>query len=504
MRALHVRLTLAFAALLIVLGVGLLVLLERTSDRYADEVRQRLDAGISMYVVRELALLKDGHLNQNAVRELANRAMTVNPSAEVYLLDRTGAVLSTVVQHERVVRRQIDLAPIHRFLAAPELRPVYGDDPSSLGGRRVFSVEEVRDRGVLDGYLYVVLGGQPERSIAQRLRGSYALRAAGGALALLIVAALTVAGGLFAVLTRRLRRLDRAMEAWSASLPASAAGYGVSAGNVRTGTDEIGTLTQRFAAMSSAIVRQITELQHTDQSRRELIANVSHDLRTPLSTLRGYIETALVGSASTATGDLASHLRIALRQADQLGRLIDALFELARLEAGIVVPRLEPVNIAELLQDVALRFHMLATRSEVELKTLLDTRGAAVLADVSLIERVIGNLLDNALRHTPRGGQVRIEMSVEEQIVRVRVVDTGEGIDTESIGRVFERHFSAGDPRDSKRAGLGLAIVQRIMALHAQEVHLLSLPGAGTTVEISLQRADSERQAEARPRVIAA
>jgi signal transduction histidine kinase len=504
MRALHLRLSLAFAALLMVLGVGLLVLLERTSDRYADEVRQRLDEGIAMYVVRELALLKDGHLNQRAVRELANRAMTVNPSAEVYLLDRAGGVLGTVVQHERVVRSRIDLAPIRRFLAAPELRPVYGDDPSSLEGRRVFSVAEVRDRGVLDGYLYVVLGGQPERSIAQRLRGSYALRAAGGALALLIVAALTVAGGLFAVLTRRLRRLDRAMEAWSASLPASAADYGVSARNMQAGTDEIGALTQRFAAMSGAIERQIAELQHTDQSRRELIANVSHDLRTPLATLRGYIETALVGSASVPTGDLASHLRIALRQADQLGRLIDALFELARLEAGIVVPQLESVNIAELLQDVALRFHMLATRREVELRTFLDTRGVAVLVDVGLIERAMGNLLDNALRHTPRGGQVRIEMAVEEKIVRVRVVDTGEGIDAASIGRVFERHFSARDPRDRTRAGLGLAIVQRIMALHTQEVHLLSQPGAGTTVEITLRRADAERRCETQSRVIAA
>jgi signal transduction histidine kinase len=127
-----------------------------------------------------------------------------------------------------------------------------------------------------------------------------------------------------------------------------------------------------------------------------------------------------------------------------------------------------------------------------------------VLADVGLIERVMGNLLDNALRHTPRGGQVRIDMAVEEQIVRVRVVDTGEGIDAASVGRVFERHFSARDPRDRTRAGLGLAIVQRIMALHAQEVHLLSQPGAGTTVEITLQRADTERHSQAQQRVIAA
>jgi signal transduction histidine kinase len=504
LKALHVRLTLAFAALLVVLGVGLMALLERTSGRYADEVRQRLDAGIAMYVVRELVLLKDGHLNPLAARELANRAMTVNPSAEVYLLDPAGRVLSTVVQHARLVRHQVDLAPIQRFLGAPELRPIYGDDPSSADRQRVFSVAEVRERGVLDGYLYVVLGGQPERSIAQRLRGSYALRAAGGALGLVFVAALIVASGLFAVLTRRLRRLDRAMDAWSASLPAGAEPYGITAAAVPVGADEIGALTRRFAVMSGAIERQIAELQRTDRSRRELIANVSHDLRTPLATLRGYVETALVNSASGAAGDLASHLGIALRQADQLGRLIDSLFELARLEAGCIVPQLESVNIAELLQDVALRFHMLATRREVELRTILDTRGTAVLADVGLIERVFGNLLDNALRHTPRGGLVRIEMTVEEQLVCVRVVDTGEGIEASDIERVFERHYSGRDPRDGTRAGLGLAIVQRIMALHDQQVRILSQRGAGTTVELTLQRADAVCLPDGKRHVIAA
>ena len=120
---------------------------------------------------------------------------------------------------------------------------------------------------------------------------------------------------------------------------------------------------------------------------------------------------------------------------------------------------------------------------------MLDTRGIAVMADVGLIERVMGNLLDNALRHTPRGGQVRIEMSVEEQLVRVRVVDTGEGIEGQHIARIFERFYSLRDPADRTRAGLGLAIVKRIMDLHEQSVSVLSRRGVGTTVEITMRRA---------------
>jgi signal transduction histidine kinase len=486
MNALHVRLTLAFAALLTLLGFGLMALLSQTSDRYADEVRQRLDSGISMYVVRELALIEKGHVNQVALRELGNRAMTVNPSAEVYLLDRSGRVLSTVVQHERVVRRQVGLGPIEEFLRAPDRRPIYGDDPSSLTGQRVFSVAPIRDQGRLDGYLYVVLGGQPERSIAQRVWGSYALRAAALALGLVILATLLVAGGLFAVLTRRLRRLDQSMETWSQTLPAGA--FPVRA---QARGDEISALTARFADMSQAIERQIGELKATDELRRELVANVSHDLRTPLASLRGYIETLLVKGDGLAPSDLQAHLKIALRQADQLGRLIDALFELARLESGMVVPVIEAVSIAELLQDVALRFRLQADSRGVELRTLLDTRGMLAFADVGLIERAMGNLIENALRHTPRGGQVRIEMSVEDTSVRVRVVDTGEGIEAGNVPRILDRFFSLRDPKDRARAGLGLSIVQRIMTLHGQSVSILSQRGVGTTVEITLERAPS-------------
>ena len=251
--------------------------------------------------------------------------------------------------------------------------------------------------------------------------------------------------------------------------------------------DEISALKTRFAVMSGAIERQITELKMTDELRRELIANVSHDLRTPLASLRGYIETLLIKD-SHASPEMRSHLEVALRQADQLGRLVDALFELARLESGTVAPRLEPFSVAELLQDIAMRFRIMADRRGVALQTLLDLTGVMVMADVEQIERVLGNLLENAIQHTPRGGQVRIEMAAEPELVRIRVIDTGCGIAPEHLPHIFERFFSVRDRGDRGHTGLGLAIVKRIVELHSQGVSILSKPGTGTTVEFTLQR----------------
>ena len=484
MRALHVRLTLATALLLLFLAVALLVLMNRTSEQYAAELRQRLDAGIAMYVVRELPLLREGKVNEVALAELANRAMTVNPSAEVYLLDANGRVLSAGARRLSLARPVVNLEPIRAFLRSPEQRPLFGDDPTSPTRERVFSVSAIPEKGPLEGYLYVVLGGQPERSIAERLWGSYALRA--GSLAMLFVVGLTIAAaaGLFFGLTRRLRRLEAAMEHWAQGIPAGALSLKV----VDSGGDELSALSERFGAMSTAIEAQLRELKTTDDLRRELVANVSHDLRTPLASLRGYIETALVKAPHAEANELTMYLKVALRQAEQLGRLVEALFELARLESGAVSVQLEPVSIAELLQDVGMRFRLLAETAHVKLVTRLDTSGILVYADVGLIERALSNLLENAIRHTPEQGEVRLEMQAEDSQVVVRVADTGCGIDTDQMPRIFDRFKPSRIPRDRDRTGLGLSIVKRIIDLHGQRVHLSSETNVGTTVEFTLDR----------------
>jgi len=486
MRALHVRLTFAFALLLAALAVGLLLLLSSTSNRYSDEVLQRLNSGIAPYVVQELPLLKGGKVNEAALHELAHRTMTVNPSAELYLLDPSGHVLSTAIPRNRIRRDSVRLDPIRTFLRFSDRRPLYGDDPTSVAARRVFSVAPIQSGRSLQGYLYVVLGGQPAQSIDAHLRGSYTLRTGALALALVLATTLLIAAVLFTALTRRLRSLDHRMHAWAMALPAAALGRTV---HTAPG-DEISALADRFRTMSEAIEHQIRDLKATDELRRELIANVSHDLRTPLASLRGYIETAIV--KDVAQGELRAHLNVALHQTDQLGRLIDALFELAKLESGTVTPKLEPFVVAELLQDVALRFQVRARECRVEMHTLLDTDCILALGDIELIERVMGNLLENALRYTPAGGRVRTEMSVEPTLIRVRVIDTGSGIERQHLPRIFDRFYSAPDHSDRDRAGLGLAIVKRIIDLHGQSVRILSSRGTGTTVEFTLERAAAE------------
>jgi signal transduction histidine kinase len=217
--------------------------------------------------------------------------------------------------------------------------------------------------------------------------------------------------------------------------------------------------------------------------RRELIANVSHDLRSPLASLRGYLDTLLLKEATLSIAERRAYLEIALRQAEHLQLLISELFELARLDFQGYRIEPEPVQIGELARDVTQKFHLAARNQQVALRTEIDSEGGLVLADIGLIERTLTNLLENALAHTPAGGSIVLSVGASNTRVVVRVSDTGAGIAAADLPRIFERFYRVDKARsrNAKGSGLGLAIVKRILELHGSEIRVDSVVDRGTT-----------------------
>jgi two-component system, OmpR family, sensor kinase len=478
---LHVRLTLAFGLLLVVLTAVLSSWIARTAERYHAEVTQRLNSGVAMYVTSELALLDARGINRSALDELARRVMTVNPSADVYLLAPDGTVLTSLQPDERIVNRSVRLGPVRTFLNDPQRRPILGDDPSNAGRGVVFSVAPVERDGRSLGYLYVVLGSDRFDSVVAAVRGSYTLKVGLVTAGVVALATLLVGAGLFAALTLPLRQLAQRMRRWRLQH----GGAAEDGGDVES-PDEIRQLQAQFDTMARQIEAQFEELRRSESRRRELIANVSHDLRTPLASLHGYLETVLLKGDNLDRALQRSYLEVACRHARHLERLIAALFELSKLETGRIVPSLEPFSVGELLQDVALRFRLRSEQLGVQLLTRVEPEAPLALGDVALVERVLENLVDNALRHTGQGGRVALELRVEPGHLRVSVVDNGSGICAGDLPHVFDRYFRGSDRRSGDRAGLGLAIVRRIVELHGESVTLSSTAGMGTCVEFGL------------------
>jgi len=405
-RSLYGRLAAVLLALVSAMSVGYVLLTVFATEMYQQEVAQKLDRDLARHIVAERLPMEDGRVDEAALDSIFHMLMVINPRIEIYLLDTSGRILAFSAPPERVVRRTVDLRPVRRFLRGEAEYPLLGDDPRSPGRRKVFSVAAVPPTGPTQGYLYVVLQSQDYDTIAQVLRGSYILRLSVEAIALGTIAVLAAGLLTFHLLTRRLGQLSQRMNQFRQSDFSSPPGL-----RARRATGhEIDQLETAFEDLAGRIVEQVERLRQTDALRRELVANVSHDLRTPLATLRGYVETLLIKEPSLTAAERRQFLEIASKQSERLGRLVEELFELAKLDSRETVPHTEPFAISELVQDVAQKFRLQADARGVQIDT--DVRPAAgfVHGDIGLIERVLDNLLDNALRHSAT--PIRVEPCV--------------------------------------------------------------------------------------------
>jgi two-component system, OmpR family, sensor kinase len=238
-----------------------------------------------------------------------------------------------------------------------------------------------------------------------------------------------------------------------------------------------------FKQMSDRITEQVTALKETDTLRRELMANVSHDLRTPIASLQGFFETLLLKERELTREQRHTYLETALKHSERLSRLTNELFELSRLDAGDIKPHHEAFALGDLTQDITMKYQLTAERKGIQLQTRIPRSLPLATGDIALIDRVIQNLLENALHHTPAGGRVTLELHDGGDHVLVTLTDTGCGIPADKLDRIFERFYQV-DKNEHNRpggAGLGLAIAKRIVNLHGGDIHVESRVNEGTS-----------------------
>ena len=494
MQSLSFKLPVALVMLFLLIGITMVVLTRYSSDRYYQEVTQRLNAPVAMYVTGEAPLIHNGTVNTPALESLAHKAMIVNPSVEVYLLDAEGRVLGHGLGSEATVSSGVALEPIRLFLHEASELPLHGDDPRRPEKQKIFAAAEVVSDGVLEGYVYIILGGEKYERLKSSSGAIEVMRLSTLAVIDCLLFGLASALLIFARLSRRLKTLTDRVNAFYIE------SFGNKVVSSATSGDELAQLSRAFDAMQMRIDEQLAQIHDMDKTRRELVAHVSHDLRAPLTAMRGYVETLTLKHESVTPGQRRRYLNVVHQHTVRLGRLIDDLFELARFDAGIVECHWDSFCAAELISDVVQEYYIEAKCRGIKLKVLRLTEDSTVWADIRLIERVFTNLMDNALRHTPSGGEITLVVSRHIDGVQVSVIDNGVGIAEDVLPKVFERGFHvvpSGD-RQGESSGLGLAIVKRILQLHGSNVSVHSRPGRGAVFRFVLKRLDGDAPALSR------
>jgi two-component system OmpR family sensor kinase len=335
---------------------------------------------------------------------------------------------------------------------------------------RPVGVAAVDVLGQTEGHV-VVLPRRPGWAVLREL-GPWGI---GSAASTAIAIAALLAWLAFAPAHRRLRALERA---------ATRLGNGdLAARAPEDGADEISRVSRAFNQTADALAAQIRRVTSEQDVRRQLLADVSHELHTPLTTIRGYVETLRMPDLPISDADRARYLAVVDDEAVRLERLIGDLLDLAKMEAGGQGLRKERVPVASVWSRLQDRHEPFARQAGVTLA--FDAAIGDVVADPGRLEQALSNLVANALRFTPAEGEVRLSAhQLANGGVRFDVADTGVGLPPTDQARVFDRFYKQDSSRSRTGTGLGLSIVRAIAEAHGGQATVHSAPGQGSTFSV--------------------
>ncbi|OJJ20074.1 two-component sensor histidine kinase [marine bacterium AO1-C] len=473
------RLSAILLALVLLIGTTYVVITAYTSQRYYAETTQRLHANVAKALLREVKPFDDqGNVKEKALRRIISSTMAVNPTLEVYLLDNEGKILSFVVPDRKVKLKYIATEPIQQFIQQKgEL--VLGDDPRNPKKSTVFSAVPVMHQGKKKGYVYIVLASEQFENISDTVWNSYLLTLGTRFFMWSLLAAFVLGLIIIWLLTRNLRVIIQTVRQFEqgnleARIPIKSSG-------------ELASLSHTFNHMADTILKNIQEIKQVDKLRRELIANISHDLRTPLSVIYGYVETILMKQGSLSQEQQEKYLKIILDSSEHLKKLVADLFELTKLEARQVPLHKQPFMIAHLLEGVSSKYDLAIREKQLQFTAKCSNKETLVFADMQMIERVIQNLVDNAINHSPIGSEIVVEVNEKDAQIEVSISNEGNGIPQEDLPHIFDRYYKAEKHYGkNKGTGLGLAIVKNILELHQSIIQVKSEINRYTTFYFQL------------------
>jgi signal transduction histidine kinase len=474
------KLSAVLLLLLIILGSAQLYITYQSSMQLISAADQQININLAEHIARELEPTLSLEAPEDEIKSSIKYLMLYNPRIEIYVLNEQGSILYYFASPDKVKQDSVSLAPIEAFLSDSPKRLVLGEDPRNPGTKKPFSATTIDIGSDGKGYLYIILSSEQYNSALEMVQGSYIINTSLKVLAVILIMTAIAGLVLFGLLTRRLRTMTDKVESFEKGE------YAVRLDE--RSRDELGQLASSFNHMADTIQSNVKELEKTDQLRRNLIANVSHDLRSPLASIQGYIETILIKEGNISEEERRQYLQVIMNNTQLLRNLVDELFDLSKLDARQVEADPEAFPIAELVQDVVLKLKPRAEKQEVEVAAHFGGNLPQVYADIGLIERVLINLLQNAIDYTGAEGKVEVNLQKESEHITIEVKDSGPGIPEEDLPHIFDR-FYRGDKSRALAAGntgLGLAIAQKILELHETEIRVKSEEGVGTRFMFSL------------------
>ena len=475
------KISAVFFILLSVVGLMYIYIIFGYSDKYLDEVNQRLNHDTAKNIVTNSTPFYNGQVIKPALEEMFHHVRAINPSLEVYLVDPKGKIIAWYPPEKKIAMEAINLKPVLQFINDSTNQFIKGDDPLNPATQKVFSASPLTMNNMLYAYIYVVLEGQQQQVASDSVFGSYMLQLSARTMLVTLLFTLVIGLLIIRIITQNYSKILTVMQKFRLG--------DLTARVQLQSTGDEKQLGEMFNEMADILTTNIDKLKQVENLRRELIANVSHDLRTPIAIIRGYVETLQMKEETITTEERKSYINTVRESAEKLEKLVNELFELSKLEANQVQAKKEPFIISELVSDISNKYQLIAQTKNIAISTILSKELPPVFADISLIERVMQNLIDNAMKFTPEGGKITIQTAQSsDNNVEITVSDNGIGIPENDREQIFARYYKANNFTDLKNStGLGLAIAKKILDLHNSTLDLISVENSGSTFNFKLK-----------------
>ncbi|CAN5862557.1 ATP-binding protein [soil metagenome] len=440
------------------LGILFIAITYLATTYYHEASTELLNKNVAAHIATFTSPFTLTGISKEKADTVFQNAMVLSPGSEVYFLDTTGKVIYFHASEKEIRQWQVDLKAIAKYIEHKGEKFIKGSDPKDASGKKIFSAAVVKNAGRKLGYIYVILDSKQSENIMKLLFGSHIIKLALQALIIIILLTL-----LFSLLY--LQRISRNFQAMIEVLEKFEAGDYTARFETEQ-KNELQPVTHAFNKMATLLSLSIEKLTISEQERKNFIANISHDLRTPLSIARGYVETLMLKTEINKE-DYDHYTQLIHNKLLQIENLAKQLFELSKMESVEFKLTKEPFVFTEIVRESVNTFQMLAAEKNIILHCSECQEHIWVNADIALIERVVQNLVDNALKNTNTNGIIDITISVDDTKVIFKIENEGNELSNDLlrwINDFNEKNTVTGER--PKKAGLGLMIVQKILQLH--------------------------------------
>lgn len=447
-----------------------------STKNFHEASTQLLNKEVAAHIAKFTSPFENDGINKRKADSVFHDAMVISPSAEVYFLDTSGKVIAFHPNENKIKLWQISLKNINRLIASQGQEYITGPDPRDPANPKIFSAAKVKGKSKDLGYIYVILGSN--RNVTNMLYTSYF-----GNLLVKVFFVIIVLSIIFSLVY--LNSIQKSFNRMINVLENFENGDLKARFNTKE-NDELAPVTQAFNKMADLLVYNIDRLTQSERERKDFIANISHDLRTPLSIARGYTETLLMKNEKQVTPqEHEEFLQLVHRKLRQVEHMVKQLFDLSKMESAELVPKKEPFVLSEIIQETINIYQLTAGEKKVSLKCTQCQYHVWVNADIAMMERVFQNLIDNAIKNTPPDGAIQVSIIAKENDLIFTIENSGNSIPADILNWINNSKDEGSSFRNRPpKVGLGLLIVKKILHLHQYSFKAETNTGIGNRFTI--------------------